>query len=545
MVLGYIANDVKQFHVFAANHVQEIQEKSSVKQWRYVDNKSNPADDASRVVHPKESSESKWITGPGFLWKDEAEWENFSTEAVVSPSEEDPEVKKAASLATGASQSWFALEEQLKYFSHWQRARKAVGLCRRYIQKLKSRVAKKEQSVELAKPVSVQELSEAEAVILKSVQRETLPDISPSGPLSKLDTFVGSDGVTRVGGRLKLSSLPDGSKHPALSPKTRHVTDLIIWHYHQKVTHQGKGITEKKIQVSGYWTVGASTAVASVISNCIKCRKLRGAVQEQRMAELPDDRVEPAPPFSNCAVDCFGPLIIKEGRKELKHYGELFTCMASRAIHIDVAATLETDSFISALRRFISQRGPIRQLRSDYGTNFMGARRELREALDKVNHVKIRSELQCHNCDWFVLNTNVPSASHMGGVWEHQIHLVRNVLAALLQSNGSQLNEGSMRTLLCKVEAIVNDRPLTVDSLNDPLSLNPLTPNHLLTMKAKVVLPPPGVIQSADKHCRKRWRLVQHLANEFWTRWKKEYLPSLQQRQRWTKPTRDMLPRCP
>ena len=107
-----------------------------------------------------------------------------------------------------------------------------------------------------------------------------------------------------------------------------------------------------------------STVVASAISKCVRCRKLRGAVQEQRMAELPNDRMEPAPPFSNCAVDYFGPLIIKEGRKELKRYGVLFTCMASRAIHIEVAATLETDSFITALCRFICRRGPIRQLRT-------------------------------------------------------------------------------------------------------------------------------------------------------------------------------------
>ena len=502
VVLGYIANDVKRFHVFVANRVQEIQEKSSVKQWRYVDTKSNPADDASRGLRPRELSKSKWITGPDFLWQPEDEWKtSFSAEAVVSPSEEDPEVKKVVSLATGASQSWPTLEERLKYFSDWQHARKAVALCRRYVQRLKSRVAKRntnpdtkveDQSVEIAGPVSVQELSKAEVVILKSVQRESLPDISPSSPLSKLDAFVDSAGVTRVGGRLKPSSLPDGSKHPALLPKTSHVTDLIVRHYHHKVQHQGRGITANEIRASGYWIVGASTAVASAISKCIKCRKLRGAVQNQRMAELPDDRVEPAPPFSNCAVDYFGPLIIKEGRKELKRYGVLFTCMASRAIHLEVGATLETDSFINTLRRFICRRGPIRQLRSDQGTNFVGARRELKEALDELNHTKIRSELQRHGCDWFVFKLNVPSASHMGGAWERQIRSVRNVLAALLQSNGSQLNEESLRTLLCEAEAIVNSRPLTVDSLNDPLSLNPLTPNYLLTMKTKVVLPPPG-----------------------------------------------------
>ena len=131
------------------------------------------------------------------------------------------------------------------------------------------------------------------------------------------------------------------------------------------------------------------------------CRKLRGSVQEQHMAVLPPDRLEPAPPFTSCAVDYFGPFIIKEGRKELKRYGVLFTCMASRAVHIEVAASLETDSFINALRRLLSRRGPIRQLRSDQGTNFVGAKRELKEALKELNGDAIRKELLRNSCDWF------------------------------------------------------------------------------------------------------------------------------------------------
>ena len=214
--------------------------------------------------------------------------------------------------------------------------------------------------------------------------------------------------------------------------------------------------------------------------------------------------------------------------------------MASRAVHVEVAATLEADSFINAFRRFVSRRGPIRQLRSDQGTNFVGASRELRAALNELDHDKIRGELQRHDCDWFVFKMNVPSASHMGGVWERQIRSVRNVLATLLQANGSQLNEEALSTFMCEAEAIVNSRPLTIDSLNDPTCLNPLTPNHLLTRKTKVLLPPPGVFQSPDMYCRKRRRRVQHLANEFWIRWKKEYLLNLQQRQKWSKPRRNM-----
>lgn len=135
---------------------------------------------------------------------------------------------------------------------------------------------------------------------------------------------------------------------------------------------------------------------------------------------------------------------------------------------------------------------------------------------------------------------NVPSASHFGGVWERQIRTVRGVMSALLEKNGSQLDDEALRTFLCEVEAIINSRPLTVDNLNDPDSLNPLTPNHLLTMKSKVILPPPGMFQSPDLYSRKRWRRIQHLANEFWSRWRKEFLLTLQQRQKWNYPRRDL-----
>ena len=111
----------------------------------------------------------------------------------------------------------------------------------------------------------------------------------------------------------------------------------------------------------------------------------------------------------------------------------------------------------------------------------------------------------------------------------------------MLDTNGAQLDDESLRTFFCEAEAIVNSRPLTVDSINDPDSLNPLTPNHLLTMKSKVVFPPPGVFQSVDQYCRKCWRRVQYLANEFWSRWRKEFLQSLQQRQKWRRPKRNLM----
>ena len=128
---------------------------------------------------------------------------------------------------------------------------------------------------------------------------------------------------------------------------------------------------------------------------------------------------------------------------------------------------------------------------------------------------------------------NVPSASHMGGIWERQIRSVRNVLSSLLFHHGLQLDDESLRTFMCETAAIVNSRPLSVQDLNDPMSLEPLSPNHLLTMKSKVILPPLGQFQRPDLYCRKRWRRVQYLANEFWSRWRKEYLQNLQVRSKW------------
>ena len=228
--------------------------------------------------------------------------------------------------------------------------------------------------------------------------------------------------------------------------------------------------------------------------------------------------------------------MIKEGRKELERYGCLFTCLPSRAVHIETANSLETDSFIQALRRFIARRGPVREIRSDNGSNFVGATNELRQAIDEMDNDLIGSKLRQEGADWIF---NPPSASHMGGVWERQIRTTRKVLTVLLHEHGTRLDDESFRTLLCEVEAIINSRPLTFAS-GDPDDLNPLSPSNLLTMKTSVILPPPGVFQRTDVYMRKRWRRVQYLANLFSTRWKREYLLTLQQRSKWNSPKRNV-----
>ena len=122
---------------------------------------------------------------------------------------------------------------------------------------------------------------------------------------------------------------------------------------------------------------------------------------------------------------------------------------------------------------------------------------------------------------------------------ERFIKRCRSVLMSLVKSNPRVLDEETLRTFFTEAEAIVNSRPLTLENLHDPDS-GPLTPNQILTMKSRVVLPPPGEFQAADVYCRKRWRVAQHLANSFWSRWRKEFLQLLQSRQKWTEEKRNL-----
>lgn len=157
-----------------------------------------------------------------------------------------------------------------------------------------------------------------------------------------------------------------------------------------------------------------------------------------------------------------------------------------------------------------------------------------------MDQVKISGFLLNQSCDVIEWRTNPPSASHMGGVWERQIRSVRNILTAMFKEHSQTLNDESFRTFLAEAECIINSRPLTIANLSDPTSL-PLSPSNILTMKTKVVLPPPGVFQQTDMYCRKRWRQVQHLANVFWNRWKKEFLSQLQERQKWNNESRNFM----
>ena len=194
------------------------------------------------------------------------------------------------------------------------------------------------------------------------------------------------------------------------------------------------------------------------------------------MADLPASHVTPSPPFSYSGMDCFGPFHTKQGRKEYKRYGLIFTCLSSRAVNVEILEDLTTDAFMNALWCFIDILGAVRQIRSDQGTNFVGAKNELTKGLMEVNKNRLTAYLAEKQCDFTM---NVPDASHIGGVWVRHIRTVRSVLRCVLSQSAGRLDDASLRTFFYEAMSIINSRPLTIDSINDPKGLEPLTPNHL------------------------------------------------------------------
>ncbi len=183
-----------------------------------------------------------------------------------------------------------------------------------------------------------------------------------------------------------------------------HCADSVE-HAHSEVKHQGRHLTQGKLRSEGYWILGGKRLISRTIHQCLVCRKLGGKFQEQLKANLPPERVTPAPPFSNVGMDVFRPWTVatrrtRGGAAQSKRWAVIFTCLAIRAVHIELIESLDTSSFINALRRFMAIRGPVKQLRCDCGTNFVGARNELEATLTEMSQEDIKTHLERNGCEW-------------------------------------------------------------------------------------------------------------------------------------------------
>ena len=175
--------------------------------------------------------------------------------------------------------------------------------------------------------------------------------------------------------------------------------------------------------------------------------------------------------------------------------------MTMRAVHLEVVHSLSAESFISALRRFIGRRSNVAHIHLYNGSNFTGADKILREAIQGWNQHRIGGFLLQREIDW---HFNTPRASHFGGAWERRIRSVRKVLRSLYSD--ATLSEDGLTTLLTEVESVINSRPLTPISFVAGFE-RPLTPKDLLVLRPDCGLPP-VVTKDSDLFFPQRWRHV-------------------------------------
>ena len=322
--------------------------------------------------------------------------------------------------------------------------------------------------------------------------------------------------------------MKDDYKFPLILPEKHAVTQLIIREVHNEVGHTlGTNATLAELN-KRFWIVKSRVAVKRVQRSCMKCRIERARVIQPQMAPLPSFRF--APPhqsFAVTAIDFAGPYLTKSGRGRVrnKRYMALFTCMQTRAVHLEMVTSLETSSFINAFVRMICRRGCPREVLTDNGSTFVKAEKELRSQM-----LFNRAKLKDFSKDPIKWHFNPPYASHFGGVFEIMIKAAKRALSKVLEH--SDINDEEYQTALCLSESLLNSRPITTtsDDIKDDL---PLTPNHFLVGRLDLS----DMLQEEDKreglHPARRWKYVQALMQHYWIRWQKEVLHGYKSRSRW------------
>ncbi|KAG5870011.1 hypothetical protein JTB14_023053 [Gonioctena quinquepunctata] len=251
------------------------------------------------------------------------------------------------------------------------------------------------------------------------------------------------------------------------------------------------------------------------------------------MASLPSVRVQEAKAFTNTGVDYFGPVKISLGRRKnsliYKGYVSLFICMSVKAIHLELVSSLSTNHFLQGFKRFISRRA-LCALYSDRGTNFVGSKSVLADINNFVNSPEyisaFETELGVQGIEW---HFNSPFAPEQGGLWESNVKAVKNHIFRVI---GDQLlTYEEFSTLLTEIEALLNSRPLCQLSA-DRTAPEALTPAHFLTL-APLRGFPSEKVDNIPVNRLDRFQLVDRMVQDFWNRWRLEYLSSLQIRKKW------------
>jgi len=543
-VLFWIRGQGRSWKTFVGNRIGEIQASTEPSQWRHIPTKLNPADLISRGMAGGDLAEAElWWHGPKFLTQPPDEWPlkrvelRASSEGLV-----EKKIDQAPTTFVSLHDALDVWRLEPARFSDWGTLVRRQAWVRRFISNCQRPRRLREKG-----ELTVQELHQSESEIIRKTQREAFPDeykgLERGSPVSNskitgLKPMLDEDGVMRSNSRLVYATvLSFDARCPIILPRKHWVTKLIVKNHHEKCHHLGTNQTLASLSTR-FWVVSGREAIRQWERECSSCRRIRAKPATQIMAPLTDSRVKMTMrAFSRTAVDYAGPFLTIQGRGKgrQKRYLALFTCLATRAVHLEMAFSMDSDSFLNAFNRMACRRGVPLEVVSDNGGNFIKAEKELRQlvaALDRTRIQKVTAQLGV------VWHFNPPLTPHFGGAHEIMVKSVKRAIAATLHN--ANINDEELQTAFAEAEHLINSRPLTYQaaSINDE---GPLTPNHFLMGQCGGAFAP-GLEDTTNRGLQKRWRRVQELSRHFWKRWLREWLPSLGGRKKWRQESADLQP---
>lgn len=330
--------------------------------------------------------------------------------------------------------------------------------------------------------------------------------------------FIDENNLIRCGGRLEFAQLTYNEINPKLLPYKSKFTELVILDAHNKSYHCGTSYVLAKIRLE-YWIEKGRTLTKKTIKKCYKCKRIKAkpyCVPE--FPPYPENRVNALPAFSYVGVDYMGPFSITNNSNKIKVWVCLYTCLIVRAIHMEVVQNLRAEEFLLCHRRFVFRRGNPIEIISDNATQFV------------LSATIIKEYLLNNNIAWKNITAFAPLK---GGVYKRVIGLVKKCLEFTFYKN--KLTEIEFTTLICEIENIINNRPLTyIDS--DTVTRS-ITPNDFIILNPKrntcCFKKPKGIedidITENNKLILKNWEIGNKILNKFWNLWKLQYLLSLRE----------------
>lgn len=529
VVLCWINSSPHRWQTFVSNRVVKVIENIPASNFYHIAGVENPADCLSRGLSPAMLiNHPLWFSGPPWACSDPSEWP--IVEFHSGDNNEAPEMKPLVYNVTAAATDSL-IYTLANRTSSWSKLLRIVIYIYRFLKLLPRKSSTTRSDLDFAEGkviIALQHIHFGD-----EINKLKLNQVC-SNTLQKLHPFLDERGIARVGGRLTNANIGYSQKYPIVIPRRDHVVDLIIDYYHKKHLHAGPELLMSLLR-NKYWIIAARSIIRHRIHKCVICFRAKPRPSFPLMADLPAYRVNKVDKaYSHTGCDFAGPLqytpVRGRGVKSRKAWLCIFTCLTTRCLHIEIATDLSTVSFLAALKRFLSRRGPIQCLYTDNATNFVGCRSYLRDLYKFLDEYRphLEHELSENRIEF----KQIPPASpHWGGCWESMVKVVKTHLFKVI---GQQiLSYEELLTVLAQIEALINSRPLTALS-SDPAEPSALTPAHFLHSAPLFSLPAPRV---DSPNLRERHSLLDKMVQSFWQRWRTEYLHQLQARSKWTTPS--------